>query len=198
MKFPAVYKICEPMEGIIKSDKSVIGSVMDYWKWAHSNLLDNAERGTFAEYLVAKAVGDKSSYRVNWEKYDLVSSEGIRIEVKTSAYIQTWGQDKLSELKFRIGKTYGYDNEKNAYDDEKKRQADVYVFCVFKEKDQENLNLLDTTQWEFYVLASKVLNEDSYYAEKNSISLNPLMKLGAAKCNYENIHKEVIKAMNDN
>ena len=44
-----------------------VSTVLDYWKWAHSCLLDNVERGAFAEYLVACAVGGKGE---GWlEKY---------------------------------------------------------------------------------------------------------------------------------
>jgi len=79
-----------------------------YWKWAHSYLMDNAERGAFAEYLVAGAIGGKGNGRVNWDKYDLTSKEGIIVEIKTSAYIQTWGQDRLATIRFGIAETKGY------------------------------------------------------------------------------------------
>lgn len=193
MKYPAMNKVYKASDTIVDGKKTV-ASVMEYWAWAHSDLMDNAERGALAEFLVAKAVGDKSDHRVNWDRYDVTSDEGITIEVKTSAYLQSWGQDKLSVLNFGIGKTYGYDNKTNSYENERKRQADVYVFCVFKEKDQENVNVLDTSQWDFYVLSVKRLNEDTYYADRKSISLAALLKLGAEKCSYENIHEEVLKA----
>ena len=31
-------------------------AVLDYWRWANSDLLDNAARGVLAEFLVANAV----------------------------------------------------------------------------------------------------------------------------------------------
>lgn len=196
IKYPSLQKIYNAEDCIIANNQKAIASVMDFWKWAHSDLMDNAERGIFSEYLVAKAIGDKSNHRTNWNSYDLTSSEGIRVEIKTSAYIQSWGQSKLSTLKFGIGKTHGYDNESNQYDFELKRQAEVYVFCVLKETNQEKLNPLDTSQWEFYVLSSKILDNDPNYSNKKSISLQPLIKLGAVKCSYENIHKEIVKAVN--
>lgn len=196
MKYPALHKVYKFDDSIIGRDRTIIASVIDYWAWAHSDLLDNAERGAFAEYLVARAVGDRSTHRTNWEKYDITSSEGIHIEVKTSAYLQSWGQDKLSIIKFGIGKTYGYNYEINSYESEKKRQADVYVFCVLTETDQEQLNPLDTAQWDFYVLAAKVFDENPYYSDKESITLLPLINLGAVKCSFEHLHQEVINAMN--
>lgn len=34
---------------------------VSYWKWAHSDLLCNRERGVLAEYIVAQAIGHKDS-----------------------------------------------------------------------------------------------------------------------------------------
>ena len=48
--------------------------------------MDNAERGALAEYLVACALGGGEGVRVNWDKYDLLSPEGIAVEVKSSGY----------------------------------------------------------------------------------------------------------------
>jgi len=191
MKYPAIYIRNTEKDIITDEQGNEISSVLDYWKWAHACLMDNAERGAFAEYLVACAIGGKGTGRVNWNKYDLVSEEGITVEVKTSAYIQVWGQEKLSDIRFGIQKTYGYLPESNTYESEKKRQAQVYVFCVHTETDQEKLNILDTKQWKFYVLSSKILNESKIYADASSIGLSPLLKLGAVKCSYEDLHHVV-------
>ena len=53
MKYPAIYIRNNENEIITDSQGNEISSVLDYWKWAHSCLMDNAERGAFAEYLVA-------------------------------------------------------------------------------------------------------------------------------------------------
>ena len=116
MKYPSFTKHCNEADIIKDSDGKAIGTILDYWKWAHSDLMDNAERGAFAEYLVACVVGGKAQKRINWNSYDLLSKEGITIEVKTSAYLQTWGQDKLSNIQFNIPETLGYDRENNTYE----------------------------------------------------------------------------------
>lgn len=191
MKYPAIHIRNGEEDIITDSHGNEISNVLDYWKWAHSCLMDNAERGAFAEYLVACAIGGKGTGRVNWDKYDLVSEDGITVEVKTSAYLQVWGQEKLSDLRFGIQKTYGYIPDTNEYETEKKRQAQVYVFCVHAETVQEKVNVLDTTQWKFYVLASEKLNESKTYANASSIGLGPLMKLGAIECRFEELHDAV-------
>ena len=82
MKYPAIYIRNKEDDIITDGQGNEIATVLDYWKWAHSCLMDNAERGAFAEYLVASAVGGKGEGRINWEKYDVISEEGITIEVK--------------------------------------------------------------------------------------------------------------------
>lgn len=128
VKYPALQKIHSENDTIVDSSGRPISRVLDYWKWAHSNLLDNAERGVFAEYLIASAIGKNNNSRLNWEKYDLISEEGITIEVKTSAYIQTWGPDRLSSICFGIAKSKGYDSETNIYEVEEKKTSTSLCF----------------------------------------------------------------------
>ena len=94
-------------ESLINFKGETIGTVLDFWKWAYSDLLDNAQRGILAEYLVANALNLQNTIRTNWDKYDLITQDGITLEIKTSAYLQTWGQKKLSNLIFGIQPTYG-------------------------------------------------------------------------------------------
>jgi len=135
------------------------------------------------------ALGIAEGISVSWDKYDLLSKEGIRIEVKTSAYLQSWKQQNLSKISFGIQPTYGWDSVTNEYDAEKKRQSDVYVFCVLKHKDQATLNPLDLSQWEFYVLSTATLNK-AVQGQK-TISLKRLLNIGAKKCEYAMLYKTI-------
>ncbi len=75
-------------------------TVADFWRWAFSDLRDNTTRGILAEFLVAKAVGDERSPRVGWDNFDVQAPGGPAIEVKCSAYLQSWAQKRLSGLMF--------------------------------------------------------------------------------------------------
>ena len=59
-------------------------SKSSYLKWAHSDLLSNAERGVVAEFLVSKATSSLSDSRVEWDAIDVTTPQGIKIEVKAS------------------------------------------------------------------------------------------------------------------
>jgi hypothetical protein len=66
--------------------------VVDFWRWSASDLISNALRGRVAEYLVAQALGVSEGVRSEWDSFDLQSRDGIRVEVKSAAYVQTWKQ----------------------------------------------------------------------------------------------------------
>lgn len=171
---------------------STTQTLADYWRWAHSNLIDNAERGAFAEYLVHIAMQSTEPARINWDRFDVKSPEGIAIEVKTSGYIQSWAQTRPSSISFSIKPTYGWDSETNSYAAKCARQSDVYVFCLLDHKDQETLNPLDTAQWKFFVLPTRVLNEK--VGDQKTIALASVIRLGAVETDYNGLRNAVLSA----
>lgn len=164
-------------------------TLLDYWTWAHSDIIGNAERGKLAEYIVAMALGLQTGTRTEWDSYDLLSKDNIKIEVKSSGYIQSWAQKTHSTISFGIQPTKALDVETNEYSKEIKRQADLYVFCVHNHKDQDTVNPLDLNQWQFYVLNTKVLNEKATH--QKSIQLSSIKKLGAVHTDYNNLNQTI-------
>ena len=192
MKYPAIHaKQLTGIEPILDDNGKPVAMALDFWRWAYSDLLGNTERGAVAEYLVASALGISREDRISWNSYDLLSNEGIKIEEKASAYIQTWGQERLSDIRFGIQPTYAWNSETNVYDTEMRRQSDIYVFCVLKHTKQETIDPLDARQWEFYPLKTSVLNEK--VGNQKGISLSKILKLGAAATSYSNLHDRVLK-----
>jgi hypothetical protein len=151
--------------------------------WAFDNLLANTTRGLLAEYIVAKATGALAPRR-EWNQYDLKVGD-IGVEVKSAAYVQAWKQAKPSVISFDIGLKTGWDDDTETYADGPGRSADVYVFCLLKEKDRGRANPLDVEQWTFYVLATSVLNRER--PEAKTIRLEPLKALGAKQCTYDGL-----------
>ena len=176
-------------EPIIDSSRRSISDVNKFWQWAYSNIYDNAERGALAEYLVACSLGVDKKVRSNWEDCDLLTADGIKVEVKSSAYLQSWGQDKLSNLTFGIQPTRGWNRHENKYTEDVERRSDVYVFCVQKHEEQETLNPLDLSQWDFYILPTRVLNQEA--AEQKTAALSSLIKMGAEQCEYERLAERI-------
>jgi len=130
-----------------------------FWQWSASDLLSNVTRGVMAEFLVAKAVGlADESIRKEWDPFDLVTPEGIKVEVKSSAYLQSWTQRELSKVRFQVPKTQAWDYATNKWGTEKARHADVYVFALLAHEDKSTVDPMDLDQWTFYVIPTTTLN----------------------------------------
>ena len=168
----------------------------EFWRYAYSDLIDNRNRAAFGEFIVAKAVGATETPYSSWESYDIKSPDGIKIEVKTSAYIQTWKQEKLSIPTFDISKKYGWVGETSEWDNVKDRQANVYVFCLHLEKDKlKQLTPENSENWLFYVVSTNLINEK--LADQKSLRISTLEDfLGIQPIQYENLKSEIIKVYN--
>lgn len=169
-------------------------SLLSFWQWSSSDIVGNAMRGILAEYIVASSVGMNSGIRTEWDAFDIETPEGIKVEVKSGAYVQSWEQKKHSTIQFSIRPTQGWDSESNERNIEVRRQADVYVFCLLKHKDQSSINPLNLDQWVFYVLPTNTLNQ-SVGAQK-TITLNSLESLNPSKVNYGELHASIEAAAN--
>ena len=176
-------------EYFIGNDLKLDFNLLDFWSWSQSNLLDNTLRGVLVEFIVAKALNINTTHRIEWDAYDLITNSGLKIEVKSSAYIQSWKQKKLSDISFGIQPTRGWNADLNEYTNVIERQADVYVFCVLHHQDEQTVNPMDMDQWTFYVLETKVLNEKCEF--QKTIGLNSLLKLKPVICSFKEVRTTV-------
>ena len=156
----------------------------EFLAWAYDDLLTNTTRGVLAEYIVAKALGIRDTKRVEWDHYDL-EINGVGVEVKSAAYVQSWEQTGPSVISFGIGPKTGWDARANTYAASPGRSAAVYVFCLLNGTDSHHVDPLDVEQWTFYVLPTSVLNRE--VPEQKTIRLGPLKDLGAHSCAYSEL-----------
>lgn len=165
--------------------------LIDFWRWSVSDIVSNATRGRFAEFIVAAALeSDFAAVRDEWSAYDLIYADKIKIEVKSAAFLQSWSQKDFSKISFSIRPTKHWDRLTNKQAEFAARQADIYVFCLLKHKDKSTLNPLNLDQWEFYVLSTEALN--NYKRSKVCITLNSLQKL-TAPVSHEILKDTILK-----
>jgi len=157
----------------------------EFQAWACGDLLANTTRGLLAEYIVATAVGALKTKRVEWDRYDLTIGDGIGVEVKSAAYVQSWKQAQPSVISFDIGLRTGWDADTDTHAAGPGRSAAVYVFCLLEGEDREHIDPLDVEQWTFYVLSTSVLNRE--VSEQKTIRLGPLKALSAHPCTYDEL-----------
>jgi hypothetical protein len=165
------HSLNEPTDTVIGSPSLSNLTLLDFWRWAFSDLCDDDLKGIFAEWLVHRLLGVQSSRRISWANSDVITS-GVRLEVKATSYWQSW--KVLDEM----GRPYAkplYDvpadasairfsglaarNAVGVADQSKSRElkSQIYVFAFQHERDISRWNAMDLSQWEFYVIRAEEL-----------------------------------------
>jgi hypothetical protein len=139
--------------------KGLTATVADFWRWAFSDLRDNTTRGVLAEFLVAKAVGDDRGVRIGWDNFDAQAADGTTVEVKCSAFLQSWTQKHHSELVFGRLSAREFDASRNEYSLEPRVRADVFVFAIQTQRDPSAYDMLDISSWQFWVVDAGTIRE---------------------------------------
>lgn len=150
-------------------------NVSDFWRWSNSDFFSNTARGILAEFIVACAldIPTEEQIRDDWAAFDLMTTDGIKLEVKSAAYVQAWKQKKKSRIDFKVPKVKAWNRETGEYEQTPDRHADVYVFTLL-EKQELPIDPLDLSQWKFYAIAAKCLKD------RKTISLSVLKKMASS------------------
>ena len=152
-------------------------TIADFWQWAYSDIMDNTARGRLAEFIVARAVNATDVTARGWLPYDLEQASGVKIEVKSSAYVQGWYQSKPSRITWSIEPTLAWDPATNEFNGERTRHADVYVFSLITEKDATGFDPMNLDQWAFYVVPRRRIDER--FGAQKSIGITAVQSLSS-------------------
>ena len=164
--------------------------LLAFWQWSSSNLLDNTVRGILAEFIVAKALGISThSNRQVWLPWDLETDQGVRIEVKSAAFLQSWGQKRLSIIQFLVPKRRGFDEATSQLELTAHRQAHVYVFALLAHEDKTTVDPLNLDQWRFFVVPTRWLDDRT--RSQHSITLRSLQRLAGEPILFHELAKAV-------
>ena len=165
-------------------------TVLDFWRWSVSDLVSNTMRGVLAEFIVARALDiDTTAGREEWAAYDLRTADGVTVEVKSAAYVQSWAQHRPSAIQFAVGKRRAWDSATNHMAEEPTRSAAVYVFALLAHQDRATLDPLNLDQWRFYVLSTAELNERK--RSQHSITLPSLAAMNAGPHKFDELRAAV-------
>jgi len=135
--------------------------IASFRRWAAGNLVENRNRGIFAEWLVGQALQalDGHKFRREWDPWDLQYRKA-RIEVKASGRSQAWDPPRPSEPSFGVAapKQIWCDKTKKWHqNDQGTRPAHVYVFCLHNPVPATNANVADPKTWDFWVIPAQTL-----------------------------------------
>jgi hypothetical protein len=149
-------------------------TIADFWAWAYSDVLTNTTRAVYAEFLVASALGIADAPRREWGAFDLLYA-GKRIEVKASAYVQSWAPplsaSPHSRIVFGVAPRLPWDPDSNTMGADPIHSADCFVFCLFADTNRTDAfaTVLDAAHWRFFVLPTATL--EALYPTHRSLSL---------------------------
>ena len=183
-----------PEATVLTGDEAFSGmdgaTVLDFWRWAMSDLRTNTLRGIVAEFLVTRAVGSPSIRRVEWDPYDVVTADGIRVEVKCAAYLQAWRQQRLSRIAFSGLTARLLDENLGNYPGTRAYNSDVYVFAVQTVVRHEVFDVLDTRQWDFYVASRAAVAA----TKQRSLSLAAVCKIAGPPVPLSQLRDAITRA----
>lgn len=162
-------------------------------RWSSSDLVSNTLRGVLAEFIVAKALDlPTDSVRVEWDKCDLTTPSGLRLEVKSAAYLQSWAQSRPSKVSFLVKPRRGWDAGTNTTGTTPMRNADVYVFALLAHQDKATVDPLNFDQWLFWAVSTRAL--DARTRNQHSITLPSLVRLAGEGVSYRELSNVVLAA----
>lgn len=148
-------------------------------------LITNVLRGHVAEAIVAAALEPTWTWcSADYASCDFERSDGLRLEVKQSASLQTWSTEppKRITASFDVAERTGY-WEGASWIEQRGRYAHVYVLAHHHVTD-DTADHRDPAQWSFYVVRSADL------PATKRISLAALQRL-TAPCPFEPLRDRV-------
>lgn len=137
------------------------GTVLEFWRWALGDLRMNNARGYLVEWLVAKALDDRSARRVEWGAWDVEAADGTLVEVKACGRLQSWATKQPTTPRWTFTSVRSrrvWSEAKGEYQPvEPASRVHVWVFALHLEEDPDRYDPLDVTQWEFRAIAHRQL-----------------------------------------
>lgn len=174
-------------------------TILDFWKWAYSNLLQNMQRGTLAEFIVKSAMDQHNlpenyTMKTGMEPYDLDGPQipafgrAARIEVKCAAFVQLWDTKHPERASFSIAPAKLPDITGDFKPEApRQRNSDLYVFSLYTASDRRR-NILDLSWWEFYVCQTNLL--DKLCGDQKTISLKRVREI-CSPCSFNQLYEEI-------
>ena len=137
-------------------------------------LVTNVLRGHVAEAIIALALEPEWNWcSADYAGWDFERADGLRLEVKQSAAMQSWSTGKPSKAIFDIAARTGYWESGTEWIAKEGRPAHLYVFAhhgVYGDHADHR----DPAQWEFYVVPTSAL------PDVKQISLSRIKLIAAA------------------
>jgi len=166
-------------------------TLLDFWKWSESDLLNALTRARLAEFIVAAALDAHAvGPRDEHSSLELVTPDGVEVRVKSSSFLKSFHQRDLSKVVFipqvRTTRSDAGNGQHSPY------RAQVYVFALLDHVERATVDPLDLGQWRFFVPPTSKL--EALVAEQRAVTVPTLDALAAGSVSYEDLRAAVRKA----
>jgi hypothetical protein len=126
-----------------------------------------------------------------WDAFDLKGPGGLRIEVKSAAYLQAWDQKTNSRIRFDIAPRRPWNQTTGTFSGTPRRDASIYVFALFEATTRELADPLNTSQWSFFICKTSDL--DRKFGSQRSVGLSAIQGLGIRRLAFNDLAPEMKK-----
>jgi hypothetical protein len=166
-------------------------SVLDFWRWALGDLRMNTARGYLAEFLVARALSSPDPTRVEWAAHDVRTADGTRIEVKSSGYLQSWGQRQRSPPRWGLtGAKLAWNVGSGSYEDDPAGRVDVWVFAMQACADPSAYDPLDINQWRWWAMPNTTVER----CGQKTAGISTIERLAGQPVHWDQLERAVAVA----
>ena len=129
----------------------------DFWAWSVSDLTEHRTRSALAEFIVAAGLGVATDgVRAPAAGSVLATTDGVRVAVRSAAYVQAWRPGRESRIAFDMPRTHAWDPD-TGHSPGVRAEPDVHVFAVLAHAEPATIDPLNADQWVFYVVPAALL-----------------------------------------
>ncbi len=166
-------------------------TLLDFWRWSESDLLNSLTRARLAEFIVATALGAHAEGpRDEHSSLDLVTPDGVEVRVKSASFLKTFHQRDLSKVIFvpQVHPSHG----RAVGPQHTAHRAQVYVFALLDYVERATVDPLDLSQWRFFVPPTSKL--EALVTGQHALTVPTLDDLSAGSVAYGDLKAAVQKA----
>ena len=167
-------------------------TLLDFWRWSESDLLNSVTRTRLAEFIVASALAAwAEGPRDEHSSLDLVTPDGVEVRVKSASFLKSFHQRDLSKVIFVPQIRPSYSRAGSAH--HAVCRAQVYVFALLDSVERATVDPLDLDQWRFFVPETSKL--EALVTEQRALTVPTLDELSGGSVAYGDLRAAVRKAV---
>lgn len=166
-------------------------TLLDFWRWSESDLLNSLTRTRLAQFIVASALGARAEGpRDERASLNLVTPDGIKVRVKSGAFLKSFHQRSLSKIAFNLEVRPSHSEDGSPA--LAVHPTQVYVFALLDYVKRGTVDPLDLSEWRFFVPPTSKL--EALMKKQHALTLPMLDQLSMGSVAYDDLSTAVRRA----